>query len=138
MFITKTRFALLALGVAAPLFLGACATSDSASLDAGERMQARGDQISERGDAWADGQKDVKLGTRLVEKGDGRSSDGEKKLARARKMVTEAENQIAAAEADKIKGRNLVAGGTAQMERAEASYSAIRSGPPAIDIQPSQ
>jgi hypothetical protein len=138
MIMRPTRGLFLALVVATPVLLAGCSTSDSASLDSGERMQARGEQISERGTAWTDGQSDVREGNRLVEKSHDRRSDGEQKLARAQKMAAEAEKQIAAAGADRIKGENLVTAGTAQMERAEASYSAIRSGPSAIDVQPSQ
>ena len=49
----------IGFAVALPLSLGACASSNAGTLDAGERLSQRGDVIGAYGKAWSDGQKDV-------------------------------------------------------------------------------
>ena len=128
----------LVAGAATFASLGACSTSSSPKLDAGERMQARGAQISHQGDDWASGQKDVKEGKRLVERSQDRTKDAEKKRARATNTLADAEQKITEAEADRIRGERLVSEGAVKMDRAAAGYSTIRSGPPAIDVPPAR
>jgi len=125
-----TKF-LRAILVASPVLLGACTTAGSSSLDTGQRLSQRGGEISTYGKAWSDGQKDYRQGQRMVERSGKASTDGEKQLARAREQVAEAEEHIRSARAERSSGEQLMTDGTARMQRAEASYTAARTGPPA-------
>ncbi|MFA7584862.1 MAG: hypothetical protein WCY11_01505 [Novosphingobium sp.] len=93
----------------------------------------RGDMISQRGEAWANGQEVVSQGQRLIEKGNDRVADGQKKMASAKQLVAKAGEQIDMGQADAARGEQLVDKGKAQMQRAEASYTALRDGPSAVD-----
>jgi peptidoglycan hydrolase CwlO-like protein len=114
------------------LLTGACSTASTAP-DIGERISQRAAEIGDYGSAWTDGQKNVKQGQQLVEKSSSRLSDAEKDLARARENVAQAEQRIAEAQANRTKGQQLVQDGTGQMQRAEADYKAIRTGPSAVN-----
>jgi len=118
---------------ATSVLLAACSTSGS--QDAGERMSARGAVISGRGEAWTDGQRDVRKGQRLVERSTSRLTDGEKKLKRANDAVTAAERQIQSGQSEKTHGEQMISQGTEQMRQAEAAYAAIRNGPSAVAPQ---
>jgi len=113
------------------LLLGACSTGNTGA-EAGERISQRATEIGDYGSAWSDGQKNVKEGQQLVEKSGSRLADAEKDLARSRERVAVAERQIGEARANRTKGQQLVQDGTGQMQRAEADYAAIRTGPSAL------
>jgi peptidoglycan hydrolase CwlO-like protein len=113
------------------LLSGACSTA-STGPDTGERISQRATKIGDYGSAWSGGQKNVKDGQQLVEKSGSRLSDAEKDLARSRERVAVAERQIAEAQANRTKGQQLVQDGTGQMQRAEADYAALRTGPSAL------
>jgi hypothetical protein len=127
-----TKFLLLALSAASPLLLSACASSDGAPMDTGERLSQRGGAISDYGASWTNGEKDFRQGQRLVERSGKDSSDAEKRLARAREQVASAEAQIRSAQVERSSGERMMADGTAQMQRAEADYTAVRTGQPVI------
>lgn len=129
-----SKFLLFAITATSPLFLGACSTAPP--MDTGQRISQRGGVIGDYGKAWSDGQGEVRQGQRMVEKGNKQSVDGEKQLARAREQVANAEARIRAAQADRSNGEQLIASGTAQMQRAEADYTAVRTGPPAVGVNP--
>lgn len=114
----------LALGLTA-LMLGACA-SGGQSMDAGQRMSARGDSIAGRGAEWSDGQRDVRKGEQMLAKSADKAADGQKDLRKAQERARDAENQIRTAQADRQTAERLVADGMAQMRRAEADYATIR------------
>lgn len=101
-------------------------------MDAGQRMSQRGHEIGDYGSAWSDGQRDVTQGRRLVEKNSDSSVDAEKRLARARADVAKAEEQLRKAQLGRSDGERLIADGTAQMQRAESDYTAVRAGPPVV------
>lgn len=130
------RHLILAMAVISPLLLGACSSTGSSSMDAGQRISQRGHEIGDYGAAWSDGQRDVRQGRRLVEKNSDSSVDAEKRLARARADVAKAEEQLRKAQLGRSDGERLIADGTAQMQRAEADYTAVRAGPPAIAADP--
>lgn len=112
----------------------ACSTADSGSMDTGDRISARGGDIGDYGKDWSDGQKDVAQGRKSIEKSAGNLADGERDLARAREQVAKAERQIAAAVAARADAeRQVVVDGNDQMQRAEAAYTAIRTGPSAVN-----
>ena len=122
---------LLAIAISSGLLLGACSTTPS-PMNAGQRISQRGGEISTYGDAWTAGRHDLEQGQGLVDKSSKKAADGEKDLVRAREQVAKAEAQILAAQTDRANGEQLMTDGTAQMRRAEANYSAVRTGPPAI------
>jgi len=125
------KLALVTIAASLPLLAGACSTSNT-GMDTGERISQRGGEIGGYGEAWSDGQKDVKQGQQLVEKSSSTLADAEEDLASARERVARAERQIGEATADRAKGQQQSQDGTGQMQRAEADYTAIRSGPPAL------
>lgn len=107
-------FALLTVGVAA------CAGSASSSMNAGERISERGGEISQYGDAWASGNKDVR--------------EGEKLIAQSTDQIANARRKLADAEVDRAKAQKMIADGTARMKQSEADYAAARAGPAAIAV----
>lgn len=130
------RHLLLATMVTSSLLLGACSGTGSSSMDAGQRISQRGDEIGNYGAAWSDGQRDVTEGRQLVEKNTDSSADAEKRLAQARADMAKAEEQLRKAQLGRSDGERLIADGTAQMQQAEADYTAVRAGPPAIGAVP--
>lgn len=116
------------------LFASGCSTSQ-AEMNTGDRISQRAGDIGAYGEAWSDGQRDVRQGEQMVQKNDGRLIDAEKDLARARERVVRAESRIAEARANQAEGQQLIQGGTVKMQQAEDDYSAIRAGPPAITPQ---
>lgn len=70
-------------------------------------------------------------GQRIVERSTRDARDAQEKLTGARSDVAEAETHLREAEAARIAGERLIADGQLQMQRAEADYAAIRSGPAA-------
>lgn len=118
------KFTPLAASAAFALMLAACAGSSASPTTAGERITQRGDTITEYGDAWTSGNKDVRNGERLLSKSTDQIADARKKLAKA--------------EADQSKARQLIADGTTRMQQSEADYAAARAGPAAITIPQSE
>lgn len=114
------------------LMLAACSSGGGKSLDVGERMSARGASIAGRGEAWTGGQRDVAKGQQLIDKSAGRLTNGEKDLRKAQERVTRAQRDIQTAQADRVAGERLVSDGMAQMRRAEADYTDIRTQPSAV------
>jgi hypothetical protein len=114
------------------VMLAACA-SNSAAPDSGQRLVARGDAISQRGDDWKKGQENRRDGQKLVQRSADETADGEKKLERARDAIAKAEIKIQTAAANRQRGEQMISDGVAKMERAETAYSDIRSGPSAIE-----
>lgn len=113
----KTLTALAASAVLT-MTLGACA--GSGSMNAGERISERGGEITQYGDAWTSGNKDVR--------------DGERLIAKSTKQIEDARKKLAKAEADQAKARQMIADGTIKMQRSEADYAAARAGPAATNI----
>jgi hypothetical protein len=126
----KTPFLLLAT-VPLALFATACASSNT-GFNTGERISQRGDDIGAYGAAWADGNKDVKEGEQLIRKSDSKLADAQSDLERARDQVARAERRIAEAASSQAVGQQLISSGAQQMQQAEADYSDIRAGPPAV------
>lgn len=89
-------------------------------MSAGERISQRGSAITQYGDAWTSGNKEVRDGQRLIDKSSKQIADAQKKLDKA--------------EADQAKARQMIADGTAKMQRSEAEYAAIRARPAATAI----
>jgi hypothetical protein len=116
-FITLSALPLLLVG------LGACAGSGS-SMNAGERISARGGAITQYGDDWTAGKKDVR--------------EGEKLMAKSTDQIADAREKLAKAEADQARARQMIADGTSAMQRSEADYAAVRAGPAATSIPPRQ
>lgn len=112
-FIAFSAIPLLMLG------LGACAGSGN-SMNAGERISQRGGEITQYGDAWTAGNKEVRDGQRMINKSSDQIADARKKLAKA--------------EADQARARQMIADGTIKMQRSEADYAAARAGPAATNI----
>lgn len=106
-----TAFALATIGLAA------CAGSASSSMNTGERISARGDNITQNGDDWSAGNKALR--------------DGEKLAAKSTDRIEKARKQLAEAEADQVKARRMISDGTIMMQRSEAEYAATRAGPSA-------
>ncbi len=104
------------LAVSALLALGACAGDKT--LDTGQRMSARADNIAARGSAWSDGQDELQKGQKMLEQ--------------SIERVAEAEKNIRQAQSDRAKGEQLISSGTSRMQQAEADYNQIRSQPSAI------
>lgn len=125
------RFLLLAIVATAPLSLAACGGTSNSTMDTGQRISERGGEISNYGDAWADGQKNYRQGQSMVEKSNKKAADAEKALVRARADMQKAEDNMRAAQADRASGEQLMSTGTSRMQQAEADYTAIRQGPPA-------
>lgn len=121
----------VAVAVTATL-LSACSSGGAKSMDVGERMSARGASIAGRGEAWSSGQRDVTKGQQLINKSTDRLSSGEKDLRKAQERVTKAQRDIQTAQSDRVAGERLVSDGMAQMQRAEADYSNIRTQPSAV------
>src|SRR5690606_33534460 len=126
------RSILIGLAVALPLSLGACAASNSGTLDAGERLSQRGDVIGAYGKAWSDGQKNVVQGQRTIEKSSRSLAEGERDLARARADIAKAERRISEAVAAKADAQKQIEDGNIQMSRAEADYAVTKAGPSAV------
>ncbi|MFN7175351.1 MAG: hypothetical protein ACK4MX_00525 [Thermaurantiacus sp.] len=126
----------VAIAATSALFLSACAGSGTAPMTAGERISQRGGTISEYGEAWTAGQKNVRQGERLIDKGSTNADRARKQLSDARKQVAQAEQRLRDAENSKTDGQRLVSDGTSQMQRAEADYAVIRSGPSATQPRP--
>jgi septal ring factor EnvC (AmiA/AmiB activator) len=101
--------------------LAACAGSASSSMNAGQRISDRGDTITQFGDAWTAGKKDVR--------------DGEKLIAKSTDRITDARKKLAKAEADQAKAQQMIADGKIAMQRSEADYAATRAGPAAVSPQ---
>jgi len=121
---------LLALAATSALSLGACASTNS-PMSTGERISQRGGQISGYGDEWSSGKRNLEQGQKMIEKASKDIAKAEIDLAKARENMLNAEARIRAAQNDRANGEQLVADGAAQMQRAEANYSAVRSGPSA-------
>ena len=113
-FTGPSAFVLLTLGLAA------CAGPDTSQMNAGERITERGGEITQYGDDWTSGNKEVR--------------DGEKLIARSTSQITNARKKLAKAEADQVKARQMIADGTIKMQRSEADYAAVRAGPVATKI----
>ena len=124
---------LFVAAVASFSLLTVACTSKSGSMDTGERISERGGAIGAYGKDWSDGQKDVAQGQKSIEKSARNLADGERDLARAREQVAKAEQQIAAAVAARADAERQVVDGNGQMQRAEAAYAAIRTGPSAVN-----
>ncbi len=116
--------------------LGACSSAKNSHMDAGDRISQRGNEISGYGKSWTTGQQASAKGSRMIEKSSKDTAEAGKRLAHARDLAAEAQAQIQAAETDKAKGEQLIADGTAQMQRAEANYSAARAGQSALGANP--
>ncbi|MCH5377486.1 MAG: hypothetical protein JJ992_26305 [Planctomycetes bacterium] len=58
---------------------------------------------------------------------------GEEDLTRAREQVARAEKQISDAAATRADAQQQVVNGTSQMQQAEAAYTAISTGPSAVN-----
>lgn len=125
-----TKILLVALTAASPLLLGACATAGGSQADTGQRLSQRGGAISDYGESWTHGQKDFRQGQHLVEQSGKASTDAESELAQAREQVANAEAKLRSAQTDRSHGEQMMAAGAAQMQRAEADYTAVRAGPP--------
>ncbi len=108
-----SAFALMTIGLAA------CAGSASSSMNTGQRISDRGASITQYGDAWTSGRKDVR--------------DGEKLIAKSTDQIADARKKLAKAEADQAKARKMIADGTVRMQRSEADYAATRAGPAAVN-----
>lgn len=121
---------LLGVTAIAVMSLSACA-GDSSPMSTGERISERGGQISGYGDEWSTGRHNLEQGQNMIEKGSKDAAKGEVELAKARENVAKAEARIRAALEVRTNGEQLVSDGTAKMQRAEADYSAVRSGPSA-------
>lgn len=134
--IMMKKIPFFAIAATSALWLSACAGSTNSPMDTGDRISQRGGQISDYGDAWSAGQQDVKRGAQMVEKSGKSSAHAQKQLVDARAKVTKAEARIRAAEQVKADGERLISDGTTQMKTAEADYTGIRSGPPAIGNAP--
>ena len=131
-----TNFPFFAIAATSALCLSACAGSSNAPMDTGERISQRGGQISNYGDAWSAGRKDVAQGEQMVEKSGKNAADAQKKLEKARAEVAKAEARIQSSETDRADGQRLINNGKVAMQRAEADYSVIRSGPSANQNAP--
>jgi septal ring factor EnvC (AmiA/AmiB activator) len=118
-----TKFTALAASATLALALSACAGSYGSGPTAGERITQRGDVITQYGDAWTSGSKDVR--------------DGERILAKSSDQIADARKKLAKAEDDQAKARQMIADGTVRMQQSEADYAAARAGPAAITIPPS-
>lgn len=123
-----SAFALLTVGLAA------CAGSASSSMNAGERISARGGEIAQFGDAWMSGNKDVRNGEKMIAKSNDQIVDARKQLAKAEAAQSKALARITQAEQDNAKARQMISDGTNQMQRSEAEYAATRKGPAAINF----
>ncbi len=121
---------LFAVAATSALCLSACA-GNSSPMSTGERITQRGGQISEYGDEWSAGRHNLEQGQSMIDKGSKSAAKGEIELAEARQDMVKAEARIRAALEERANGEQLVSDGTARMQRAEASYSAVRSGPSA-------
>lgn len=132
---TFAKQCLLAASVISLSTLAACSTQGSGGSNVGKAISARGQAVSDRGAAWSDGQRDVQRGQKLVQHSDKQQRDGEKQLKRAQDNLAKAERQIQVAQADRTQGEQLVSNGAAQMQPAEAQYTAIHNGPTAITPQ---
>jgi hypothetical protein len=126
-----SRILTIATFASLTLALGACAGSNSPSLNAGERIAQRGDTITQYGDSWQSASKDVREGQRIMDKSDGRLADANKQLAKANAAQSEAQASITRAEDDRAKALALINSGTTRMQQAEAAYAAVRAGPAA-------
>ena len=109
-----TAFALATIGLAA------CAGSASSSMNTGERISARGDNIAQYGNDWSAGNKALR--------------DGEKLATKSAERIDKARKQLAEAEADQVKARGMISDGTSMMQRSEADYAATRAGPSANPV----
>ena len=98
-------------------------------------MSARGSAISGRGSAWNDGQRDVLNGQKALQNSADRAADGENELRQAQDGAAKAERKIQMAKSDQLAAEQKIASGQAQMQRAEADYSAIRNQPSAVQPQ---
>lgn len=127
------RFLIISSAMSLSLLTIACSTAGPGSMDTGERISARGGAIGDYGKDWSAGQKDVTQGQKSIAKSAGNLADGERDLARAREQVAKAERQIAAAVAAKADAERQVVDGNDRMQRAEAAYTALRTGPSAVN-----
>lgn len=114
-----------------PILAVACSTPET-TMNTGDRISQRGDDIGAYGAAWSEGRSDVKQGERMVQEYNEKLIDAEKDLARARDRVATAERRIAEARNNQSAGQQLIQGGNRQMQQAEDDYSLIQAGPPAI------
>lgn len=130
---SNARFALV-LAASAAVMLSACA-SGNRELDAGQRMSARGDSISGRGEAWSDGQRDVLKGQKAQQKQADRAARAERDLRKARDKTAKAERELQAAQKAQVDAQQQINAGTTQMQRAETEYGDIRNRPSAIPPQ---
>lgn len=121
---------LFALGAIASLALVGC--SSNGPMTTGDRLTQRGGAIADYGTDWSQGEDAVEQGRKSVAKSSIRIADGEKDLERARRQVAAAQEQINAARTAQINGERQIEDGRAAMERAEAAYSATKSGPSAL------
>jgi septal ring factor EnvC (AmiA/AmiB activator) len=112
------KFTIISATALFTLTLGACA--GSGSMNAGERISERGGEITQYGDAWSSGNKEVRNGQRMIDKSNKQIADARKKLANA--------------EADQAKAQQMIIDGTSKMQRSEAEYAATRAGPAATTI----
>lgn len=116
----------------AALLLSGCSNSMQTAHDDGERMSERGSEISARGEAWTDGQRQLAQGRKLVAHSTDELADYEKKLMHANKDVLNSQQKIEVAKAERVNGEQLIADGTLKMQQAEAAYTQIKNGPSAI------
>jgi hypothetical protein len=118
------KFTEIAAFAFATIGLAACAGSASSSMNAGQRISERGNEITQYGDDWKAGNKSVR--------------DGEKLDAKSSAQITEARKKLAKAEADQAMARKMITDGTIRMQRSEADYTTLRAGPPAISTPQSE
>lgn len=100
--------------------LAACAGSAGSSMNTGQRLSARGGEITQYGDEWSAGNKSVR--------------DGEKLGVKSADNIASARKKLSKAEADLAKAQQMIADGTSLMQRSEADYAAARAAPAAINI----
>jgi chromosome segregation ATPase len=105
-------------------------------MNTGERISQRGGTISEYGEAWTAGQKNVRQGEQMIDRSSTSADRARKQLSDARAQVARAEQRLRDAETGKNDGQRLVSDGTYQMQRAEADYAVIRAGPSANPAAP--
>lgn len=120
------------------LSLGACASSDNSPMTAGERISQRGGEITQYGEAWTAGSKNVRDGQRLIEKSADQLADARKKLVKAEAAQTSAQARITQAEQDNARAVQMVVDGKSVMQQSEADYAAARAGPAATTVPPRQ
>ncbi len=123
---TFSRSRSVALTIALPFVLAACASSAPKNPTFGERVAERGGTIANFGEEWTAGNNSVKSGEEMVKRSERDVKRAEKRLRDARRDVGRAEKELADANAAKVNGQRMIAQGTAQMAAAEENYRNLR------------